>query len=322
MSKKYYEKVDILRGFAMFLMILGHAVAVDNIGGNQVTWCDGVFRYIYSFHMPLFFAISGFCLFETGNYLQLIKKKARYILLPYVVFNFVAMALRMLIPQFSLGSKSVKDSLISMLTEGGELWFLYVLFELFLIAPVLIRLIDNRWSRFVIAELVLFAAYLALHEITVFKISQVLFYMMFFLAGNMIQKKNIAIGVKAWVLPLLVVAQIALLIANYRINFIWANLVLQLILAVIGCIAAYLFIGFIRWGKAKTAFKNWGQYSLQLYLFNGYFIAVSRTVFLGILNLPIPVVVLCNFIFGLFLNYIWCYYILKIRFVRILCGKK
>ena len=43
--KKY---IDILKGIGIFYVILGH-----------VTHTSFLFRYIYSFHMPLFFFISG-----------------------------------------------------------------------------------------------------------------------------------------------------------------------------------------------------------------------------------------------------------------------
>ncbi len=42
--------VDLLRGVGMFLVIIGHTLYNDF--GRAI---------IYSFHMPLFFALSGFC---------------------------------------------------------------------------------------------------------------------------------------------------------------------------------------------------------------------------------------------------------------------
>lgn len=47
--KKY---IDILKGIGIFYVILGH-----------VTHTSFLFRYIYSFHMPLFFSYRGCCLF-------------------------------------------------------------------------------------------------------------------------------------------------------------------------------------------------------------------------------------------------------------------
>ena len=44
-----YEHIDIARGIAILLVILGHSC----------TTLDGVNRVILSFHMPLFFLLSG-----------------------------------------------------------------------------------------------------------------------------------------------------------------------------------------------------------------------------------------------------------------------
>ena len=53
-NKKRIEWVDIAKGIGIFLMVMGHT-GIPRIG-NQ---------WIYSFHMPLFFFISGF-LFNTS----------------------------------------------------------------------------------------------------------------------------------------------------------------------------------------------------------------------------------------------------------------
>lgn len=48
------DYIDILRGFAIFLVTLGHII--EKSGYKE----SPLFTFIYSFHMPLFFCISGF----------------------------------------------------------------------------------------------------------------------------------------------------------------------------------------------------------------------------------------------------------------------
>lgn len=48
------EYIDILRGFAIFLVTLGHVL--EKSGYHE----SSLFAFIYSFHMPLFFCISGY----------------------------------------------------------------------------------------------------------------------------------------------------------------------------------------------------------------------------------------------------------------------
>ena len=56
MIKKRIDWVDMSRGFAMLLVMLGH------------TYCAESIRYwFYTFHVPLFFFLSGY-VFSTKKY--------------------------------------------------------------------------------------------------------------------------------------------------------------------------------------------------------------------------------------------------------------
>ena len=50
--------VDAARGIGMMLVVLGHAIS-DTTMDNPLL--SRLFYFIYSFHMPLFFFISGYC---------------------------------------------------------------------------------------------------------------------------------------------------------------------------------------------------------------------------------------------------------------------
>ncbi len=77
------EWLDALRAYAIILVLIGHKT--NNIYFEQV---------IYSFHVPLFFWISGF-VFDHSRYPDLksiIIKKFRVLLLPYFIFSFLSFA--------------------------------------------------------------------------------------------------------------------------------------------------------------------------------------------------------------------------------------
>ena len=77
--KKRIGWIDSLRGIAMFFVIFGHAFYRRN---NKIR------NYIYSFHMPLFFFISGLTTKRSGmTLLQFLKKKCKDLLLPYLALN-------------------------------------------------------------------------------------------------------------------------------------------------------------------------------------------------------------------------------------------
>lgn len=83
-----YEKrilwIDVARGIAILLVVLGHCIGNLNDSGN---------RFILSFHMPLFFFLSGMCISDKIIPLkEYLMKKLRTLLVPQLVLgtlNFI-----------------------------------------------------------------------------------------------------------------------------------------------------------------------------------------------------------------------------------------
>jgi acyltransferase len=77
-SKVRLEWVDVLRGILMFLVIYGHYTSVPSIE-----------KYIYSFHMPAFFLISGMMLAFNKEWrpARFVWKRVKSLLLPYLLLN-------------------------------------------------------------------------------------------------------------------------------------------------------------------------------------------------------------------------------------------
>lgn len=74
--------IDNIKGFAIFLVILGHTPISES---NRA-----IFTWIYSFHMPLFFIVSG-VLFSNKekNYLKFLKKNILALIVPYLIFQII-----------------------------------------------------------------------------------------------------------------------------------------------------------------------------------------------------------------------------------------
>lgn len=67
--------VDVCKGLGITCVVLGHS-----IDGTALQ------RFIYTFHMPLFFFLSGFLHRPQPDYGLFAKRKAIHLLLPYVTF--------------------------------------------------------------------------------------------------------------------------------------------------------------------------------------------------------------------------------------------
>lgn len=132
MKQQRFEWVDNLKGIGMILVVLGHA---------YIPMTEN--KYILSFHMPLFFLISGY-LFNFGknnNFLFFIKKKIKTLLIPYFSFAFITYFFWLIVERkFKLGDNnniSISKPLIGIfysinqynyMVFDGVLWFLTCLF--------------------------------------------------------------------------------------------------------------------------------------------------------------------------------------------------
>lgn len=81
-EKKYLLLPDILRGFAIILMIFAHCIQAGSgaaFRDNSLYFQDKLYQFIYSFHMPLFMLISGYFARQSMDRVQ--EKQARLALL-------------------------------------------------------------------------------------------------------------------------------------------------------------------------------------------------------------------------------------------------
>lgn len=74
------KRIDVLRAWGIFLVIAGHS-------GSPFS------GFIYTFHMPLFFFITGYLRYngKVYSWRSFIAKKIKSVLVPYVIFWVVSM---------------------------------------------------------------------------------------------------------------------------------------------------------------------------------------------------------------------------------------
>lgn len=132
--------VDMARGYGILLVIIGHLAYETQFA-----------RWIYSFHMPLFFFLSGFVFVAKGNFIEFLKKKSKAILVPYfglgmciIVFEIIYYPLRGDYHfSFSKVFYKIKDLLIQ--KRAWALWFLACLFLLEIIFYIIVKVFKNIW---------------------------------------------------------------------------------------------------------------------------------------------------------------------------------
>lgn len=88
MSQKRLAWVDVTKGFLMILVVIGHYPGELNVP---------FIKYIYWFHMPAFFLLSGIFFKEIKddqNTKVTIKKRFMQLMVPYLFFLFIITAVR------------------------------------------------------------------------------------------------------------------------------------------------------------------------------------------------------------------------------------
>src|SRR5512133_2369883 len=88
MSKSRLVSIDIARGIGILLVVLGHTLAEANYHvQNPTVFFLG--RLIYSFHMPLFFFLSGLFFKPEIRFPDLLKRRFDSVLKPYLFTLFL-----------------------------------------------------------------------------------------------------------------------------------------------------------------------------------------------------------------------------------------
>lgn len=112
------QNVDLLRGIAAVLMVLGHSFIVYPVNISEVHWCAAIRHFIYTFHMELFFILSGF-VYCCTNYKDFLRRKVERIAIPYFVFGIGAMVLRAFGGTTINGIEPINEGMKKLFFAGG-----------------------------------------------------------------------------------------------------------------------------------------------------------------------------------------------------------
>lgn len=138
MEKKYYPELDVVKGIAILMVIMGHSFCSHPIDlGAQLP--TALQQIISCCQMPLFFVASGFLFSPKGTWADFFRKKGMRLLVPYVTFSILTISLRYAFAPFTnSGAPNLASSVLSVLT-GGFYWFLYVLFIIMVVCKLVVK---------------------------------------------------------------------------------------------------------------------------------------------------------------------------------------
>lgn len=159
---------DIIRGFAIILVVWGHCIQEGNGADyslNALYFDDKLYQLIYSFHMPLFAIIAGFYAYpsvaravDRRSQLRLLRKRIMVYIIPIVVwtaleyirecavntyYGYRQITLKMIIPEFAY----------KLITNH---WFLWSMIICFVIVWIMHFLLKDSLLIYLIGLLALF----------------------------------------------------------------------------------------------------------------------------------------------------------------------
>jgi len=147
--------VDAAKGLGIVLVVVGHVVR-GLVSADLMNWTPAarfVDAWIYSFHMPLFFFLTGLFLCRSAgknSLLDFISDKARVVAYPYIVWSTITVLLKSALGSIPNKQRELSDLFLLAYDPIEQYWFLYVLFVVTIVIGVLLRLV-SPWVIIVIA---------------------------------------------------------------------------------------------------------------------------------------------------------------------------
>lgn len=174
--------MDILRGMAILMVLLYHSIIVFPVNLHEIQWCSALHTFLWVVQMPLFFLVSGFCytglhspagvgkpdcsgqprpgaelsgsgrktasLAGYGSYL---RKKCSRILVPHIVFSLLDILPRIIPNPLVNEQMEWREALKDFVVYGGGDWFLWTLFVIAALFPLLLWVFERgKWGRWIV----------------------------------------------------------------------------------------------------------------------------------------------------------------------------
>lgn len=147
-SRAYW--VDYAKAIGIILVVYGHvARGLYNAGlilNEQVySLIDSV---IYSFHMPLFFFLSGLFFFDSFKKKKvkgLVLSKVDTVVYPYFLWSILQGIIEVFMSSVTNGNASFSELLKILWEPRAQFWFLYALFFIFLLSSIIFRFIRIKF---------------------------------------------------------------------------------------------------------------------------------------------------------------------------------
>lgn len=191
MESKHISAIDIAKGIGIICVVVGHCIPDASSGQIMDPFLRNIFHIIYSFHMPLFFFLSGLFIkpiFSNQETVKFIKKRTVRLMVPYFFVGLAYLPFKMLLSSFANKPYNMDDfwKIIIGVNPDGELWFLYTLFMVAIGVAILLKNQIQVYTVCLSLLLVLVAPLIPLPDF----LQSIFFYQFFYILGGVNYKKK------------------------------------------------------------------------------------------------------------------------------------
>lgn len=124
--------LDYAKGIGIVLVVVGHVIRglvnADLMPSPSIY--TNLDAWIYSFHMPLFFFLSGLLLYKSlrKDFKNILISKSKRILYPYIVWSLIQGGMIVLLSNYTNDGYTLADLALIIIRPIEQFWFLYALF--------------------------------------------------------------------------------------------------------------------------------------------------------------------------------------------------
>lgn len=285
--------IDYAKGIGIFLVVFGHVLRglVSSSILQTSTLEQSVDQWIYAFHMPLFFFLSG--LFIERSVAKPLNKffvdKLQFIVYPYFLWSILQEFLRIVA---GIRSEPIVTLWRIIYQPVMQFWFLYVLFFISL-AYAIARKFRVSSNVFLLCCILLYAAHVVGINFgpwgVIYMIRQNAIY---FAVGAFVGERKLLLYLEH-ATPFALISTaiggfvvIALVVA---FNLVEVKVIVPAI-ALVGIAASISIAKYLEEVKLAEFLKNWGLLSLQIYVVHTIASAIMRVILQRIFNLSDPAI--------------------------------
>jgi fucose 4-O-acetylase-like acetyltransferase len=148
-TRERFEWVDYAKGIGILLVVYGHvARGLVNAG---LMLDSSLFQYvdsiIYSFHMPLFFFLSGLFLvssIRSKGFNNVFNSKIDTVFYPYVIWSLFQGGIEITLSNYTNGNVTAGEVLSLFTSPRAQFWFLYALLLVFISSLIVLRMVGVK----------------------------------------------------------------------------------------------------------------------------------------------------------------------------------